>query len=25
VPIRHITASHDQAFEALEAAQQRVA
>lgn len=25
VPVRHITASHDQAFEALEAAQQRVA
>jgi hypothetical protein len=25
VPVRHITASHDQAFEALEAAQQRIA
>jgi hypothetical protein len=25
VPVRHITDSHDQAFEALEAAQQRVA
>lgn len=25
VPVRHITASHDQAFEALEAAQNRVA